>query len=85
MYKKYYNEYEKRAEALRQHTGVYEAPPAEPTQTALPQKKSPQEPFLLGQRQDDILLGALIIFMLSEKKADMKLILALAFIFLSGF
>ena len=84
MYRNYYSEYAKRAEEIKSAVKAprQDEPPAaavipEPTQN----KKPANSVFRL--KGDDILLGALILLLMKEKKADITLILALAFIFLS--
>lgn len=81
MYRNYYNEYARRAEEIK--SAVQEAPKDVP---APPEKKNkkPVNSFL-GLKGDDILLGALILFLMREEKADKTLILALVFIFMSDF
>lgn len=91
MYRRYYNEYERRAQEIRRAADLVEASPVK-----APSEKPAAKPaalpfsiakpkFLDGIRLDDILLGALIFFLLKEEETDKTLILALAFIFLSGF
>ena len=75
MYTKYYNEYEKKAERIRE----------EAHREISPVKKEETRPAAktTGLRSDEILLGAIIFFLLREEKADMTLILALVFILLN--
>ena len=75
MYRRYYNEYEKKAQELKKV-----APPV-PKET--PEEKPLPQKYAL--RYDDILILGLIFFLIKEGNADKMLILALGFIFISGF
>ena len=93
MYRNYYDEYTKRAEKIASATHALPKETAERTERKQTnsfesqvnpafQCKKPSNLFL-GLKGDDILLGILILFLIKEEKADITLILALAFIFLS--
>ena len=87
MYRKYYSEYEKRAEEM--HRGVPETgKAADKNLPSAPEeaKSAPPLPFsFMNFKSDDILLLALIFFLMREKNTDKAIILALAYIFISGF
>ena len=84
MYRKYYSEYEKRAEELRRGVSVPQSAAPEPQEKHETVKKPPL-PLPFDMKTDDILLLALIFFLMREKNCDKTVILALGFIFLSGF
>lgn len=83
MYRRYYNEYERRAEELRKKESV---PP--PPETAVccsgSAEEIPNTPFLNGIHADDLILLGLIVFLIREGKCDKTLIFALFFIFMNG-
>ena len=76
MYRRYYNEYEKKAQQIKSET----AP--QPTKSEI---KPPLPEKSASFRYDDILILGLIFFLLKEGNADKMLLLALGFIFISGF
>ena len=87
MYRKYYSEYEKRAEEMRRNLPDFEGKSVEvKAPAAIKEPKSLPLPFPISNfRSDDILLLALIFFLMREKNNDKMIILALLFIFISGF
>jgi hypothetical protein len=98
MYRRYYNEYEKRAqqlvEAQKNNQEAVKSTQQRTTgnalsakQSAAPAKTQNENPkTLLGKfRIDDVLLIMIILLLLKENKKDMGLILALGFIFICDF
>ena len=82
MSRNYYNEYAKRAEEIT--SAVQSTPKEMPVSVHEKKNRKPANSFF-GLKGDDILLGALILFLMREEKADRTLILVLAFIFMSDF
>ncbi|MBO4896771.1 MAG: hypothetical protein J5590_00555 [Clostridia bacterium] len=82
MYRKYYSEYEKRAEEMRHGIPTQQNAPSPHEKHEINKKPIPL-PF--DMKTDDILLLAVIFFLMREKNCDKTVILALAFIFISGF
>ena len=85
MYRKYYSEYEKRAEEMRRGVPTPQNAPSPMPQEKHEINKKPPLPLPFDMKTDDILLLALIFFLIREKNCDKTVILALGFIFLSGF
>lgn len=98
MYRRYFNEYEKKAQQISEQKceqapqksrqfSPHDKPNTLPT-AEQPKKNKPidNKLNLFGRfRIDDILLIGVILLLLREEKKDMGLILALGFIFLCDF
>lgn len=83
MYRRYYNEYERRAEELRKKES---APPTSENAVSSVDAaaEAPKLPSLGAIHADDLLLLGLTLFLLREGKCDKTLIFALFFIFMNG-
>lgn len=77
MYQRYYNSYEKKAQQIKAETAAKHEEIKEPAK--LPEKRG------VEIKNDDLLLLGLIFFLWKEGKADKMLLLALGYIFVSGF
>lgn len=91
MYRKYYNEYEKKAEQIRK--GTVDVKPPEPVSVPAidvkteTENKSVQNIFggLLEKfAVDDIILLVVIIMLLQEENKDKMLLIILGYLFISG-
>ena len=89
MYRKYYNEYEKKAEQIRkeatriqpveQHRPVYTEPVISDS------KGSTFSGFFEKFNPDDIILLAVIFVLMQEQNKDKVLLIILGYLFISGF